>query len=70
MLDDDFTLTKRQLGLLMIAGGVALFVVTFAADLVRDQTGGFDTLQILGMLFGTASVLIGVTLLPLGDRPA
>ena len=70
MLDDDFTLTKRQLGLLMIAGGVALFVVTFAADLVRDQTGGFGTLQILGMLFGTASVLIGVTLLPLGDHPA
>lgn len=70
MLNDNFTLTKRHLGLLMIVGGATLFVATLAVDLVRDQTGGFGTLQTLGMLFGAVSVLIGVTLLPLGDRPA
>ncbi len=70
MLDDDFTLTKRQLGLIMIIGGAALTVLMVAADVVRDQPGGFGTLQTLGVLIGVVSVVIGATLLPLGDRPA
>ncbi|MBN1562371.1 MAG: hypothetical protein JXA10_00920 [Anaerolineae bacterium] len=67
---DDFTCTKRQLGVLLLIGGVLLLVAAGAAEVVRHQPGGFGTMQQIAVLIGVMSVIIGATLWPLGDRPA
>jgi hypothetical protein len=68
VLSADFTVTKRHLGVLLMAGGTALLAASVLVDLVRS--GGFGTLQTLGVLLGTLSVIVGLTLWPLGDQPA
>ncbi len=63
--------TKRQLGWLLIAAGVAGIALTFLADLLgRAQYSGIGPAQRLILLTAAATVLIGLSLLPLGDRPA
>ncbi len=64
------TLTKRQLGWILIAAGAVLLIGTFAADQLRDTTGTFGTTQQLLTVAGALSLLVGLTLLPLGDGPA
>lgn len=66
----DFTFTKRQLGVILLIGGVLVLVAAGVAEVVRDQPGGFGTMQQIAVLIGILSVIIGVTLWPLGDRPA
>ncbi|NDJ75608.1 MAG: hypothetical protein GYB65_05055 [Chloroflexi bacterium] len=68
MFRAEFTLSKRQLGLLMIAAGLVTVVVTLGAEVLDSDS--FGTLQKLGILLGVMSTLVGLTLLPLGDRPA
>lgn len=64
-------LTKRQLGLLLIIAGLAGLAAVLAIDLLdAGREGGLGPAQLLaagGMLL---VALVGVTLLPLGDRPA
>ncbi len=70
ILSDDFTVTKRQLGvLLMLAGGIVL-AATVAAEIVNTQTSDFGTVQKLATLLGAISLAAGLAMLPLGDRPA
>ncbi|NLE49927.1 MAG: hypothetical protein GX613_00855 [Chloroflexi bacterium] len=69
-LDNDFTLTKRQLGGLLIAAGTLAVVAMLAAEVLDADSGGFGLVQRAGTAFGILSVLFGWTLLPLGDRPA
>jgi hypothetical protein len=69
-LSDEFTLTKRHLGVLLLAGGVMLLAAAVLAEFVRSGPGGIGTVQQLSLLIGALSVLAGITLLPLGDRPA
>jgi hypothetical protein len=69
-LSADFTVTKRLLGLLLLAIGLALIVGMVAAEYLNSRSGGFGTLQKLGTLAGAASMVIGLSLLPLGNQPA
>lgn len=67
----DPPLTKRQLGWLILILGAGLVLVSLGVDLVG--AGKFNGLgpaqqQLIGA--GVLIALFGLTLLPLGDRPA
>ena len=64
-------MTKRQLGYLFIAIGAAGIIGLFGIDLVgAGQFNGIGPTQRLGLLAAGAIILVGLTLLPLGDKPA
>ena len=63
--------TKRQLGLIFILLGVGAAVGMFAIDLLgAGQFQGIGPAQRRALLAAGAAVLLGLTLIPLGDRPA
>jgi len=67
----DPPLTKRQLGLVIFAGGVALAVVTLAVNLFGlGHFNGFGPAKQLALAGAAALIVFGLSLLPLGDRPA
>ncbi|HMM27513.1 MAG TPA: hypothetical protein PKD46_04425 [Aggregatilineaceae bacterium] len=68
-LDDDFTVTKRQLGALLIAAGTLAIAAMLAAE-IDPESGGFGLAQRAGAALGALALALGLTLLPLGDRPA
>lgn len=64
-------ITKRMLGI----GFIVIGVLGVAAMFVRDLTGtaefeGIGPTQRLAILAGAALILVGLSLLPFGDRPA
>ena len=64
-------LSKRQLGLLLIAGGVAGIVAVQAVDVLgAGRDGGIGHTQRLALGGMILVALVGLTLLPFGDRPA
>jgi hypothetical protein len=64
-------ITKRQLGIVIIASGALLLLATVAVDLLgAGGWGEFGPLQWLGVGLGALAVLAGVPLVRLGDRPA
>lgn len=63
--------TKRQLGLLFILLGVGAIAAMFAIDLLgAGQFQGIGPAQRRALLAAGAAVLVGLSLLPLGGRPA
>ena len=66
----DFTLTKRHLGVILLGVGLVLFSGMFIVEAVKSQSDGIGTVQKLGILVGAASIIVGLTLLPLGSHPA
>lgn len=71
MLSDHFTLTKRHLGLLLFIGGVLGFLGILAIDLLDvGREGGIGPAQQIALGLMTAAVLIGLTLIPLGNHAA
>lgn len=68
-ISPDFTITKRMLGWLLIAAGAVGLVGVFAVDIVRSSTE-FGPTQQLGLLAAIGLIIIGISLLPLGNRPA
>jgi hypothetical protein len=68
MLSLNYTLSKRQLGWLLLAGGVLAMVVMAVSEWMNPD--GFGFVQKMGLVSGCLSVGIGLTLLPLGSRPA
>ena len=64
-------LSKRQLGLLLLAAGVAGIVAVLAVDVLdAGREGGIGPTQQLA-LGGTLLIALGgLSLLPRGDRPA
>jgi hypothetical protein len=63
--------TKRQLGLLFILLGVGAAGAMFAIDIVgAGQFQGIGPAQRRALLAAGLAVVVGLTLLPLGDRPA
>ena len=63
--------TKRQLGVLFIVLGVGAAVAMLAADLLgAGQFQGIGPAQRRALLAAGAAVLLGLSLLPLGNRPA
>jgi len=63
--------TKRQLGLLFILLGIGAAVAMFGMDILgAGQFQGIGPAQRRALLAAGAAVLVGLSLLPLGDRPA
>lgn len=63
--------TKRQLGLLFILLGVGAAVGTFVIDLLgAGQFQGIGPAQQRALVAAGLAVLVGLTLIPLGNRPA
>ncbi len=63
--------TKRQLGLLLLLGGLAIAALAFGVDLIRSgQWQGFGPYQKVGLTAGVLVALLGLSLIPLGGRPA
>jgi ABC-type xylose transport system permease subunit len=66
------SLTKRQLGILAIMGGI----VALASLLVYDRLGmsdpdaGFGPSQQVAVLAAILIIGLGISLIPLGDEPA
>ena len=64
-------ITKRQLGLLFILLGVGAAAAMFAMDLIgAGQFQGIGPAQRRALLAAAVAVAAGLSLLPLGDRPA
>jgi hypothetical protein len=64
-------MTKRQLGLIFILLGVGAAVGMFAIDMLgAGQFQGIGPAQRRVLLAAVLAVLVGLTLWPLGDRPA
>ncbi len=64
-------LSKRRLGLLLVLAGGAGFVGVLAVDLLdAGRVGGVGPTQSLALGVMSLIVLVGLSLLPLGDRPA
>jgi hypothetical protein len=69
-LSEDFTFTKRHLGIVLLAAGVMIVVAVAVAEAFISTSAGIGTMQRLGLLAGGVSAAVGLTLLPLGSRPA
>lgn len=69
-LSENFTFTKRQLGLGLSIAGIIVLVIMVAAEVFSSTSTGIGTMQRLGFAAGAASLITGLTLLPLGNRPA
>jgi hypothetical protein len=64
-------MTKRQLGFVFIAVGVLAIAGMFLMDLVgAGQFQGIGPAQRLALIGASVVIFVGITLLPLGDRPA
>jgi hypothetical protein len=64
-------ITKRQLGLIFIALGLLGIVGLLAIDLFRvGNYGGIGPMQQRAMVAAALLALVGLTLLPFGNRPA
>jgi hypothetical protein len=67
----DKALTKRQLGLLLVALGSLGFLGILAIDLLDiGREGGIGPAQQIALGLMLAAALVGLSLLPLKDRPA
>lgn len=66
----DWVITKRQLGLLLVVVGVVGLVGILGLDLIRGGAQDFGPTQQLGVVGGVLFIVVGLTLLPLGDKPA
>jgi hypothetical protein len=68
---DRLIITKRMLGIALIALGMVIVIGTFAVDLFGvGKWGGIGPSQRLAIAGGVLIALVGATLIPLGDRPA
>jgi len=66
----DLIITKRTLGALLIAFGALAFVGIILLDALRGTLGDFGPAQLLALTGNLGVCLVGLSLLPLGDRPA
>ncbi|MCY3779852.1 MAG: hypothetical protein OXG78_06060 [Chloroflexi bacterium] len=67
----EFTVTKRQLGIFLALLGAVGFLALLAIDIVDiGRQGGIGPAQGLALALMAATVIIGLTLIPLGDAPA
>jgi hypothetical protein len=63
--------TKRQLGLIFIALALLAIVGSFVYDFIGGgQFSGIGPAQRLALIGAFLLGVVGLTLLPLGDRPA
>lgn len=63
--------TKRQVGLIFIFLGVGAALAMFAIDIIgAGQFQGIGPAQQRALLAASLVILLGLSLLPLGNRPA
>jgi hypothetical protein len=71
IFQDDFTFTKRQLGLLLFVGGTLAFITLLALDLIfTGREGGIGPAQRIALIASVVLILIGLTLIPIKNTPA
>lgn len=71
LLRDDYTVSKRQLGmLLLIIGGIAFIGLLLLDVIGGGREGGIGPTQQIAIALSALMTLIGATLIPLGDKPA
>lgn len=71
LLRDDFTVSKRLLGLLLLIGSSAAIVGVLAIDLLDPgREGGIGPAQQMALIAAGLGVIAALTLIPLGDEPA
>lgn len=71
MLSNHFTLTKRHLGALLLVGGIAAVAAILAVDVLDvGRLGGIGPAQRIALGGAALLALVGLTLIPLGDKPA
>ncbi|PJF40942.1 MAG: hypothetical protein D6737_13580 [Chloroflexi bacterium] len=71
MFSEDFTLSKRQLGFLLFTAGMLGFVAILSIDLLDSgREGGIGPAQRIGLFITVLTAFAGLTLIPLGDKPA
>ena len=64
-------ITKRQLGIGFILLGLVAIIATFAVDwLGAGNFQGVGPAQRVALIGAGLVIVVGMTLLPLGDRPA
>lgn len=71
MLSKDFTITKRQLGIMLLIIGFLGAVGILAVDILNaGQQGGIGPAQTFALAIMIVVAVIGLSLIPLGDTPA
>ena len=71
MFSRDYTVTKRQLGLAFVAIGIAGIASVLAIDILQvGREGGIGPAQAFALFVLVALLIVGLTLIPLGDAPA
>jgi hypothetical protein len=71
MLRNDFTFTKRQIGLILLIVGVLGAIGLLALDFIGGgREGGFGPAQRAGLMVMVLTALLGLSLIPLGNEPA
>jgi len=64
-------ITKRMVGIALLLLGVAIACGTVAVDLIgAGKWGGLGPAQQLALIVGGVVALVGMSLIPLGNRPA
>lgn len=64
-------MTKRQLGILFAAAGIMAIVALFVADFAgASRFDGIGPIQRMALGGAGLLTLVGLTLIPFGDRPA
>lgn len=71
MLRKDFTFTKKQLGILLLIGGVVGFAVILAVDIIdAGREGGIGPVQRVALGGTITLAILGFTMIFAGDSPA
>jgi len=71
MFRDNFTFSKRQLGLFMLFIGVSGFLAILAVDIIdAGREGGVGPVQRIALVSTIAIAIVGLTLIPAGNDPA
>jgi hypothetical protein len=67
----NFTFTKRQVGSVLLVLGALGFIAVFALDFVGGgREGGFGPMQRTALGLLAAIALLGLSLIPMGDKSA
>lgn len=71
LIDPSFTVSKRLLGAVLVLAGVAGFIGILLIDVLDvGREGGIGPAQRLALAGCVAMTSVGLSLLPLGRRPA
>lgn len=69
LLSEDFTISKRIMGIMCLIGGIMGAIAIVLVDILREGSS-FGPFQKLALIAAIGVAIIGLTLIPLKDRPA